>query len=187
MVIIEAASFGKTAREPLAELEADSAFMQALREVWIAAGLRMGLKKRSGEPMSREDISRSETIPKVCIIGPAAAGGTLSVRYFTPQTLHASMAVSGGCCLAAATLIPGTVAARLAAATPQVGEQFAEFAVAMENPAGTLDATVVARDAGAGLEVRTVAYRRSAQVLQRGHVPLYNASQQLAAALVALM
>ena len=83
------------------------------------------------------------------------------------------MAVSGGCCLAAATLIPGTVAARLAAATPQVGEQFAEFAVAMENPAGTLDATVVARDAGAGLEVRTVAYRRSAQVLQRGHVPLY--------------
>ncbi|KAB0550983.1 PrpF protein [Pseudomonas argentinensis] len=187
MVIIDAESFGKTAREPLAELEADSAFMQALREVWIEAGLRMGLKKRSGELMSREDISRSETIPKVCIIGPAAAGGTLSVRYFTPQTLHASMAVSGGCCLAAATLIPGTVAARLAAATPQVGEQFAEFAVAMENPAGTLDATVVARDAGAGLEVRTVAYRRSAQVLQRGHVPLYNASQQLAAALMALM
>lgn len=186
MVIIEAASFGKTAREPLAELEADTAFMHALREVWIEAGLRMGLKKRSGEPMSREDISRSETIPKVCIVGPAAAGGTLSVRYFTPQTLHASMAVSGGCCLAAATLISGTVAARLAAAKAEVGEQFAEYAVAMENPAGTLDATVVARDAGTGLEVKTVAYRRSAQVLQRGHVPLYNASKELSAALLAL-
>lgn len=187
MVIIEAASFGKTAREPLAELEADTAFLQALRAVWIEAGLRMGLKNRNGELMSREHISRSETIPKVCIIGPAAADGTLSVRYFTPQTLHASLAVSGGCCLAAATLIPGTVAARLAATKPVPGEQFGEFAVAMENPAGTLDATVVARDVGAGLEVKTVAYRRSAQVLQRGHVPLYNASQALAAALRALM
>lgn len=136
MAIIDAASFGKTAREPLAELEADAAFMQALREVWIEAGLRMGLKKRSGEPMSREDISRSETIPKACIIGPAASGGTLSVRYFTPQTLHASMAVSGGCCLAAATLIPGTVAARIAATKPVLGELFDEFAVGMENPAG---------------------------------------------------
>ncbi|MFV9681616.1 PrpF domain-containing protein [Pseudomonas sp. NY15367] len=187
MVIIEAASFGKTAREPLAELEADTAFLQALREVWIEAGLRMGLKKGNGELMNREHISRSETIPKVCIIGPAAAGGTLSVRYFTPQTLHASLAVSGGCCLAAATLIPGTVAARLAAAKLVPGEQFGELAVAMENPAGTLDATVVARDVGAGLEVKTVAYRRSAQVLQRGHVPLYNASQALAAALQALI
>lgn len=137
-------------------------------------------------PSERVVFSRSETIPKVCVIGTAAASGTLSVRYFTPQTLHASMAVSGCCCLAAATLISGTVAARLAAAKPEVGEQFAEYAVAMEKTAGTLDATVVARDAGTGLEVKTVAYRRSAQVLQRGLVPLYSASKELSAALLAL-
>lgn len=187
MVIMEAASFGKTAHESVAELEADVSFMQAIREVWIEAGLRMRLAKRGGVPMTRDEISRSETIPKACIIGRPVAGGALSVRYLTPQTLHASMAVSGGCCLAAATLIPGTVAARIAHTVPVEETEFREFAVGMENPSGVLDATVVARDVGAGLEVQTVAYRRSAQVLQRGHVPLYNASKELTDELTAMI
>ncbi len=184
MVIAAAEAFGKTAHEPPAALEADTAFMATLREVWTEAGLRMGLTRRDGSRMTAEDLRRSETIPKVCIVGPPKAGGTLAVRYFTPQTAHGSMAVSGGCCLAAAALIPGSVAHPVANGLAPAGPDFAEHAVAIENPAGILDASVVARAGGEALEVRSAAYRRSAQVLLQGWTPLYRASAELQAALL---
>ncbi|PKU23575.1 PrpF domain-containing protein [Telmatospirillum siberiense] len=185
MVIADAAEFGKTALEPIAELEGDKVFMEALRAVWVEAGLLMGLKRRDGQPMTTDDLARSETIPKVCIVAPAAAGGSIAVRYFTPQTAHASMAVSGGCCLAAAALIQGSVASRMVRGLPAIGPDFTETVVGIENPAGVLEATVVARAAKDGLEVRSAAYRRSAQVLLRGQVPLYRASEALKKALLA--
>ena len=181
MVILKASEFGKTAHEPVGALAADAAFLQKLKTVWVQAGLRMGLRRKDGTPMTREDIGRSETIPKVCIVGEARGEGDIAVRYFTPQTVHASMAVSGGCCLAAATLIPGSVAHQLAPrqASPEEGE----IKVGIENPAGVLGTTVVAR-LEAGLPViRSAAYQRSAQVLLGGHVPLYAASEALRAAL----
>jgi hypothetical protein len=55
--------------------------------------------------------------------------------------------------------------------------------VGIENPAGVLEATVEARAAGPGLEVRKAAYRRSTQILLRGSVPLYRASDALRGAL----
>ena len=57
----------------------------------------------------------------------------------------------------------------------------------IENPAGVLEATIEARLAGSGLEVRKAAYRRSTQILLRGHVPLYRASDALRGALLAAM
>jgi 2-methylaconitate cis-trans-isomerase PrpF len=179
MVIAAAADFGKTAHESPRELEADAAFMAKLREVWIEAGLRMGLKRRDGQLMTRDEVARSETIPKACIVGAPQHGGTLSVRYFTPQTAHGSMAVSGACCLAAAAMVPGSVAHRIAQGLPAGTAEFSEVEVGVENPAGTLEATVVARLHGGELQVRSAAYRRSTQILLRGHVPLYRASAEL--------
>lgn len=184
MVIADAAEFGKTAQEAPRDLEADADFMATLRQVWIAAGLRMGLKRRDGTLMNTDDLKRSETVPKVCIVGPAQGDGHLAVRYFTPQTAHASMAVSGGCCLAAASLIPGSVAQRLSRGVATPGDEFGDIALGLENPAGILGATVVARTGPNGLEIRSAAYRRSTQILLRGHVPLYRASQALVDALL---
>ncbi len=179
MVIADAADFGKTAHEPPAALEADVDFMRRFRQVWVEAALRMGLRRKDGSVMSREDIERSETIPKACIVGRANAGGHLVVRYFTPQAAHASMAVSGGCCLAAAALIPGTVANRIAQDMPKASSQYADLGVAIENPAGLLDTVLDARMIDGTLDVRRAAYRRSTQILLRGHVPLYRASSAL--------
>jgi 4-oxalomesaconate tautomerase len=187
MVIADAAEFGKTAQESIAELEQDADFMQALRALWIAAGEKMQLKRPDGQPMSREEIARSETIPKVCIVGPATGRGTIAARYFTPQSGHASMAVSGGCCLAAATLLPGTVAARVAHGQGECGPQWQETIIGIENPAGILESTVLARLGAEGLEVAKVAYRRNAQILARGHVPLYRATPALRQALLAMV
>lgn len=184
MVIARAADFGKTAHETIEQLEADRDFMAALRTVWVEAGLRMSLKGAGGQPMTADELAQSETIPKVCIIGPPQGSGDIAVRYFTPQQAHRSMAVSGGCCLAAAALIPGSVAHDIARGLPAAGGDFGEVDVGIENPAGILEATIEARLAGPGLEVRKAAYRRSTQILLRGHVPLYRASAALRGALV---
>lgn len=186
MVIARASDFGKTAHEDIEQLQADRAFMAVLKEVWIEAGLRMGLKRGDGQPMTAEQLAESETIPKVCIVGAPAGAGHIAVRYFTPQTAHRSMAVSGGCCLAAAALIPGSVAHQVARGVPDVGDALCEVDVGIENPAGVLEATVAARLGAAGLEVRKAAYRRSTQILLGGHMPLYRASQALRGALLPL-
>lgn len=183
MVIADAQSFGKTGHEPVAELEADADFMATLRHVWIEAGLKMGLRRRDGELMSRADLERSETIPKVCIVGAPRQGGHIAVRYFTPQTGHASMAVSGGCCLAAACLIPGTTAYTVAQGVARPTSSFSDIEVSIENPAGKLDTTVSARFEGNQLAIESAAYRRSTQILMRGYVPLYRASDELIEAL----
>jgi 4-oxalomesaconate tautomerase len=107
------------------------------------------------------------------------------VRYFTPQAGHGSMAVSGGCCLAAAALIPGSVAQQVAHGLAATTGTFADIGVSIENPAGILDATVVVKHDEDGLHVQSAAYRRSTQILLRGYVPLYRASPQLTDALPA--
>ncbi|MGA8193977.1 MAG: PrpF domain-containing protein [Acetobacteraceae bacterium] len=186
MVIARASDFGKTAHENIEHLDADRTFIEALRAVWVEAGLRMALKGPGGRTMTTDELAQSETIPKICIVGPPQGAGHIAVRYFTPQTGHRSMAVSGGCCLAAAALIPGSVAHAVARSLPSPGASFNEFDVGIENPAGVLEATIEARLSPSGLEVRKAAYRRSTQILLRGHVPLYRASDALRGALLAV-
>ncbi|WP_026432416.1 PrpF domain-containing protein [Paracidovorax oryzae] len=184
MVIIPASDLGKTAHEPTTDLAADAALMQRLRKIWVEAGLKMQLRRKDGQPMTVQDLALSETVPKVCMIGESRVGADLAVRYFTPQTVHASLAVSGGCCLAASTLIPGSVAHALAPKT--TGAAFAEVGVGIENPAGVLSTTVVAARRGSELVVKSAAYQRSAQVLLSGFAPLYAASRPLQLALSAI-
>jgi 4-oxalomesaconate tautomerase len=182
MVIARAADFGKTGHDRLEDLDADGGLMETLRGIWVEAGLRMGLKT-AGRLMTAEELAQSETVPKVCIVGDPRGAGHIAVRYFTPQSAHRSMAVSGGCCLAAAALIPGSIAHEVTRGLPAVGAAFTEVDVGIENPAGVLEATVEARAVGSGLEVRKAAYRRSTQILLRGSVPLYRASDALRGAL----
>lgn len=183
MVIARAAEFGKTGTEDVKALRGDAAFFDALRNMWIEAGLKMGLKGKGGKPMTADELANSETIPKVCIVGPAVNGGNIATRYFTPQEGHATMAVTGGCCLAAACLIPGTVAHELARGLPALGAAQSEVTVDIENPAGILSATIEGTHGTDGTHITRAAYKRSAQILLRGYVPLYRASPALKAAL----
>jgi 2-methylaconitate cis-trans-isomerase PrpF len=183
MVIVLAADVGKTAHEPINELEADTELMTVLRRIWVAAGVKMGLRRHDGTPMSVEDLARSETIPKICIVGAPRNGGDISARYFTPQTGHTSMAVSGACCLAAATLIPRSIAHGVAKAAAPSGHSVTEVEIGIENPAGILTTTMVVKQESGVPIILSAAYRRSAQILVRGHMPLYTASPALTRAL----
>jgi len=183
MVICRASDFGKTGTEPIAELAKDQTFFTALKSLWVQAGLKMELRNRSGNLMTADELANSETVPKVCIVGPPVNGGHISTRYFTPQTGHDTMAVTGGCCLAAACLIPGTVAHQIARNLPALGAAPTEVQVDIENPAGILSATIEGQQIGDVTKINRAAYKRSAQVLLRGYMPIYRASAALKQAL----
>jgi len=140
---------------------------------------RVAPNGKVGKPMTAGELANSETIPKVCIVGPPVNGGNISTRYFTPQNGHDTMAVTGGCCLAAACLMPGTVAHEIARNLPSLGAAPAEIQVDIENPAGVLSAGIEGQQTGQETLITRAAYKRSAQILARGYVPIYRASAVL--------
>lgn len=181
MVILRAEDVGKTGLESPDELARDPKLKERLREIWVAAGLRMGLRRKGGALMSASDLAHSETVPKVCLVSPTEGDANISARYFTPQAPHSSLAVTGGCCLAVACLIPGTVASEVARGLDAIGDGNCILTVGMRNPAGVLRARIGATSTSAGLRVTSVAYERSAQLFLRGHFPVYGASEGLRA------
>lgn len=179
MVILRADALGLRGDESVSSLNAKHALKARLRSIWVQAGLAMRLK-RKGVPMTAEELAASETVPKVCLVSPPTQGGHISARYFTPQESHASLAVTGGCCLATACLIPGTTAHDIAQGVEPLSAQNTERAVAMENPAGILRARVLARhDAKGRFAIPWVAYERNAQLYLEGFFRVYRPSNAL--------
>lgn len=182
MVIIKAQDLGKTGKESISELSNDTQFLSTIKSIWVAAGQKMGLRHRDGHLMTAEELQQSETIPKLCIVSaPSAANANIAVRYFTPQKAHSSMAVTGGCCLAAACLIEGSVAAEVAANInlPESGN--GETKVFIENPAGILETLISHESEDNHLVIKTAAYSRSAQILMKGVAPIVSPSPKLLA------
>lgn len=179
MVILRADALGLRGDESVASLNANEALKARLRSIWVQAGLAMQLKKK-GVPMTADELAASETVPKVCLVSAPTQGGHISARYFTPQESHASLAVTGGCCLATACLIPGTTAHEVAQGLEPLGTQDTERAVAMENPAGILRARVFGRQPGEGEFVFPwVAYERNAQLYMEGMFRIHRPSEAL--------
>lgn len=186
MVILRADALGLRGDEPIAHLNTDESLKARLRSIWVQAGLAMQLK-RKGVPMTADELAASETVPKVCLVSPPTQGGHISARYFTPQESHASLAVTGGCCLASACLIPGTTAHEVAVGLAPLGALDSERVVAMENPAGILRARVFGRHTGdAQFVFPWVAYERNAQLYMDGFFRIHRPSAALLEATRAL-
>lgn len=179
MVIVNAADLGKRGDESPDVLNQDQALKDRLREIWVEAGLKMGLKKRNGELMTRTELENSETVPKICMVSPPQRTGHITVRYFTPQSAHNSLAVTGGCCLATACLLPGTVANDVAQNLSPFSDEEKEIVVDMENPAGILRARIRGALSAEGASIPWAAYARNTQVFMRGYVPIYTPSNAL--------
>jgi hypothetical protein len=184
MIVVRAGDMGKTAAETPEELDADTEFKARLQRIWIAAGLKMGLTGKGGVAMTVTELAESETVPKICIVAAPsdeerARGANIRVRYFTPQAGHKSLAVTGGACLAACCLIPGTVGRDIVVDLDGLGEDEADHIVRMANPAGLLKATIAGSNRDGEIAMPSAAYERSTQILLRGHTPIYNASAAL--------
>jgi 4-oxalomesaconate tautomerase len=124
VVVVEAASFGKTGYEPVAELEADEELQAKVQELRLEAGKAMGLGDVSGT-----------TVPKISLVAPPANGGTICTRTFIPVRVHESIGVLGAISVGTAIMIPSSVGSDLAA--PASGPR-----LSIEHPSGALGVEV---------------------------------------------
>ncbi|WP_443147388.1 4-oxalomesaconate tautomerase [Prosthecomicrobium sp. N25] len=107
VVVLAAADLGRTGREPRDQLDKDTALKARLEEIRLEAGRLMGLG----------DVS-AKVVPKMCLVAPPVAGGTLCTRSFIPHECHASIGVFAAVTVATAAMLPGSPAARVAAIPP---------------------------------------------------------------------
>jgi len=103
VVVVAAASFGKTGQESIAELEGDEELNKRVQELRLEAGQAMGLGDVSGT-----------TVPKISLVAPPAHGGTIGTRTFIPVRVHESIGVLGAVSVGTAIVVPGAVGHDLA-------------------------------------------------------------------------
>lgn len=121
-VLIDAADLGVRGDETPAELEADEALATRLRGIRLAAGPMMKLG----------DVSET-TVPKLTLVSPPRAGGSIGTRTFIPVRCHPSIGVLGAVSVATALLIDGAVGHELV-------EPYADGTrVRIEHPTGYFD------------------------------------------------
>jgi len=124
VVVVAAGSFGKTGYESIAELESDEELNRRVQELRLEAAKAMGLGDVSGT-----------TVPKISLVAPPAAGGTISTRTFIPIRVHESIGVLGAVSVATAVMLPGAVGSDLAA-KPDGAR------LSIEHPSGALEVEV---------------------------------------------
>lgn len=120
LVIVSAASLGRTGYESVASLNADEELKSRLEALRLACGGLMGLG----------DVTR-KNYPKMTLVSPPNQGGAISTRSFIPHVCHDSIGVLAAVTAATACLIEGTIARELATIP-----QGTEITVSVEHPAG---------------------------------------------------
>jgi 4-oxalomesaconate tautomerase len=125
VVLVAASSFGKTGREPIADLEGDPELNRRILQLRLAAGKAMGLG----------DVSAT-TVPKISLVAPPANGGTIATRTFIPVRVHQSIGVLGAVSVGTAIMVPGAVGRDLAVLVPGSPR------LAIEHPSGALGVEV---------------------------------------------
>jgi 4-oxalomesaconate tautomerase len=121
VVVVAAASFGKTGLESVAELEADEELNKRVQELRLEAGEAMGLGDVSGT-----------TVPKISLVAPPTHGGTISTRTFIPIRVHESIGVLGAVSVGTAVVVPGAVGHDLAVLD-------GGLRLSVEHPSGALE------------------------------------------------
>lgn len=154
IVMMRAADMGKTGYETAVELDADRALMARMETIRRKAGVLMGMG----------DVSKN-VVPKIALLAPPRNGGTISSRYFVPETCHKSHPVTGTVCISAACAIPGTLAAQIAPLKPAP-----QGMVRIEHPSGLILIDLDADFSNGKQELRRAALVRTARRIFEGMV-----------------
>ncbi|NMG28956.1 4-oxalomesaconate tautomerase [Aromatoleum evansii] len=165
LIFVPAEAMGKTGHETKGELDADRKLKIRLESIRLQVALLAGLG----------DV-RDKVLPKIALVASPQGRGVIASRYFTPWNCHSAYAVTGALCLAAASIIPGSVVQGLA--RPKSDDP---YLVSIEQPAGTLDIRLdVAAQGADGIPlIQSAGLIRTARPLFRGavHVPLCEPGQ----------
>lgn len=157
LVILRAADLGLSGREAPTELDANRDLLARLETVRRAAARAMGLG----------DVSNS-VVPKPVVVSAGDDAHSITSRYFTPKSCHASHAVTGAIGVATAFALPGTVAS---------GEPCSERlrTLAVLHPQGRIEVAVSIRGTGTDGTVERAAVVRTARKILQGelHLPAH--------------
>ena len=105
-------------------------------------------------------------IPKPVLVSAPQAGGTITVRYFTPRACHRSVAATGAVGLATACVLPGSLAQEFAGPPPHGPTTV----IVLEHPAGRIPIELELAPQGAEVPVLRASLIRTARRLFAGSV-----------------
>jgi 4-oxalomesaconate tautomerase len=126
MVMANAIDFGIKGNETSLQLNSNESLLKKIEKIRLLAALKMGMGDVSGK-----------VLPKFALLSQPLNGGSITSRYFTPNTCHETHAATGTNCIAAACLIPGTIASKISNIKAN-----GEDRILVEHPLGTIDCIV---------------------------------------------
>ena len=153
VVVIRAVDLGRTGYESRDALNSDAELKARLEAIRLQAGPAMNLG----------DVKK-KVVPKMSLIAPPRAGGSLCSRTFIPHDCHAAVGVLGAVTLATAGVLAGSVAegvARLPGGNMK--------AVSVEHPTGEFTVELEL-DPNDSQSVVRAALLRTARLIMRGEV-----------------
>jgi 4-oxalomesaconate tautomerase len=153
LVIFRAAEVGCTGYESVAELNADIELKARIERLRIAAGHAMGLG----------DVS-TRNYPKMTLIAPPRAGGSLTTRSFIPHVCHDAIGVLAAVTVGTACVLDDSVCQGVA-----VMPGGATRKVSVEHPSGEFSVEL-ALDPANPQNVTRAALLRTARLIMRGEV-----------------
>jgi 4-oxalomesaconate tautomerase len=153
VVILNAADLGRTGYETREQLNADAELKARIERIRLAIGPKMNLG----------DVAK-KVVPKMCLVAPPRAGGSICTRTFIPHDLHSAVGVLGAVTVATAAVLPGSVAAAVASVPSGNVKR-----VSVEHPTGEFTVEL-ATDPRQPERVLRAALLRTARLLMRGEV-----------------
>lgn len=153
LVMLRAADVGRTGYETVAQLNADTELKARLERLRIACGHAMGLA----------DVA-AKNYPKMTLVAPPRAGGSLCTRSFIPHVCHDAIGVLAAVTAATACVLDGTVCGGVAVVPPGHVKK-----VSVEHPTGEFSVELEV-DPADPQDVRRAALLRTARLIMRGEV-----------------
>jgi len=154
LVIFKASDVGCTGYEDVAQLNADVALKARIEALRLQVSVLMGLG----------DVTK-KNYPKMTLIAPPRAGGSLATRSFIPHVCHDAIGVLAAVTVGTACVLPGSVCEGVAV-MPQQG---LERTVSVEHPTGEFS-VALGLDPANPHNVTRAALLRTARLLMRGEV-----------------
>jgi 4-oxalomesaconate tautomerase len=153
MVLVRATDFGITGLETVAAMNANLALRARIEALRLACGPLMGLG----------DVT-TKSYPKMCLVAPPSAGGSLATRCFIPKVCHEAVGVLAAVTVATACVLDGSITGGIAIVADGLVKT-----ISVEHPTGELSVEL-ALDPDNSQQVARAALLRTARPIMRGDV-----------------
>ncbi len=153
LVILRAADVGCSGYESVAELNADAPLKARIERLRLACGEAMGLG----------DVS-AKNYPKMTLVAPPQAGGSITTRSFIPHVCHDAIGVLAAVTVGTACVLDGSVTSGIAVVPTGHGKK-----ISVEHPTGEFSVELEL-DPENPQNVRRAALLRTARLIMRGEV-----------------